>query len=179
MTPRIERLHPDDWARWRAVRLRALGADPAAFACSAHASLGPDATESTWRAALVSRHVFVAVDERAADVAMVGLATDAEPELISMWVAPEARGTGVGRLLVETVLATAGDRDVTLRVMAQNGPAIDFYRGCGFEPDGRAPDAEGTVRMRRAATPATTRWPPPAERPRRPGGWPPARSVDQ
>lgn len=179
MTPRIERLAPDDWARWREVRLRALETDAAAFARSAHTLLGPDTPEQQWREAIASRHVVLAVDETAGDVAMIGLVDGLEPELISMWVAPEVRHTGLGRALVDVVVAQAGNRDMVLRVMANNAPAIDFYRGCGFGLETQVPDGEGTLRMRRAATPATTTWPRPAERPRRSGEWPPGRSADQ
>lgn len=178
MTFRIEPLAPEDWARWRQVRVRALGEDPDAFACSAHV-LGAQAPEQQWREAISTRRVLLAVDEHGRDVAMVGIVGDPDPELISMWVAPEARRSGLGRRLVDAVVGEAGDRDVTLRVMAQNTAAIAFYRGCGFELETRTPDAEGTLRMRRVAPSATTTWPAPAERPRRSGGPPPGRSADQ
>lgn len=177
MSVRLQYLTPDDWRRWRDVRARALAADPAAFACSAH-QLGAHTPEAQWRDALAHRQVLVAVDE-GRDVAMVGLAWGEEPELVSMWVAPEARGRGLGRRLVEAVLALAGDRPVVLRVMVGNDPACDLYARCGFVLVRRAPDDEGTLTMRRAASRAADVWPPPAARPLRPGAPLPGPTADQ
>ena len=177
MTLRVERLGADEWHRWRDVRIRALRTDPDAFACSAH-RLGADTPPEQWREAMSDRSVFLAADDHG-DVAMVGVTHAETPELVSMWVAPEARGTGVGRALVHEVLAVAGARPVTLRVMAGNGTAIAFYERCGFVLLTDEPDAEGTLTMRRAATRAPAGWPAPAARPHRPGGSPPAPTADQ
>jgi len=92
---------PDDWQRWRAVRLRAFAADPAAFAPSAHAWLEGGDAEQRWRQRIAAPgRLFLAVDARGHDVGMAGLDLTGEPALVSMWVAPEARGGGVGRALV-------------------------------------------------------------------------------
>ncbi|GAA3548791.1 N-acetyltransferase [Aeromicrobium flavum] len=180
MTLTIAPVSPGDWRRWRAVRTRALDEDPAAFACSAHAWIEGGDTEERWRARIAARgRLFLATDEHGRDVGMIGLTADEEPELISMWVAPEARRAGAGRQLVETVLQVAGSRPVRLRVMADNRDAIAFYAGCGFVLTGDRPDAEDTLTMRRVATPAATGWPASAARPLRPGGPPPGRSADQ
>ncbi|MET1133242.1 MAG: GNAT family N-acetyltransferase, partial [Aeromicrobium sp.] len=136
-------------------------------------------SEQQWRRALGTRRVFLAVDEDGRDVAMIGLAPGDEPELVSMWVAPEARRSGIGVALVEAVVSEAGARPLRLRVMAENSGAIAFYETCGFALTGDPVDDEGTLTMRRVGTPATTTWSPPAERPRRPGGPPPAPSADQ
>ncbi|UUI67308.1 GNAT family N-acetyltransferase [Aeromicrobium duanguangcaii] len=179
MSVRIEELEPDGWRRWRDVRSRALALDRAAFACSAH-QLGPEAPESRWRERIAAPGaILLAVDDDGQDIAMVGLSTAGAPELISMWVAPEARHRGIGRVLVDAVIARAGSRPLSLRVMAENAGAIAFYAGCGFELAGREPDDEGTLTMRRAAPSAATAWPAPAERPHRPGASRPGRSVDQ
>lgn len=177
MTLRVERLGADEWPRWREVRIRALRTDPDAFACSAH-RLGADTPPEQWREAMADRSVFLAVDEDG-DVAMVGVTHTATPELVSMWVAPQARGTGVGLALVQEVLAVAGARPVALRVMAGNETAMRFYERCGFVLVTDEPDVEGTLTMRRDATPAPAAWPAPAARPHRPGGSPPAPTADQ
>ncbi|SKB02732.1 GNAT family N-acetyltransferase [Aeromicrobium choanae] len=179
MTARIRPVEPDDWSRWRAIRLRALDEDAPAFACSAHAWLDGGDTEQRWRERIAApgRLFLATMDGR--DVAMIGLAPGDEPELISMWVAPEARRSGIGVALVETVVREAGARALSLRVMALNAGAIAFYERCGFVLTGDPVDDEGTLTMRRDGPTATTTWSPPAERPRRPGGPPPARSADQ
>ena len=62
-------------------------------------------------------------------------AGDATVELKNMAVLPEARGTGVGRLLIETALAEAA-RDGVRRMLVATGAAdvgnLRFYQRCGF-----------------------------------------------
>lgn len=176
MTLRIEPLTADDWTRWRDVRVRALAEDPDAFACSAHL-LGVEAPERHWREALADRMILLAVDHAGRDVGMVGVRPDGE--LVSMWVAPEARRDGVGRALVAAVISEAGERPLHLRVMAQNASAIGFYAGCGFVLVDGAPDDEGTLTMTRDASSAPAVWPAPAERPLRPGASRPGPTADQ
>lgn len=180
MTARVHEVQPQDWRRWRAVRLRALHEDAEAFACSAHAWLEGGDTEQRWRERIAAPGaLFLAVDDAGRDVGMIGLAPGDEAELISMWVAPDARRSGVGRVLVDAVLDRVGPQPLRLRVMAANSDAIAFYEGCGFVLTGDEPDDEGTLTMRRVAPPAASAWPRPAERPRRPGEPRPGRSADQ
>jgi ribosomal protein S18 acetylase RimI-like enzyme len=57
-------------------------------------------------------------------------------ELWHLYVAPSRRGQGIGRLLVETVVAAArdaGTRCVWLETSNLAYPAIQFYRRLGFE----------------------------------------------
>jgi len=52
-----------------------------------------------------------------------------------MWVHPQARGQGVGRTLVETILQWAhneGHNFVHLWVTETNDPARCLYERCGF-----------------------------------------------
>lgn len=54
-------------------------------------------------------------------------------------VAPDARGTGVGRALIDTLVAVVGDlgvRDLAVRVVGRNADAIRFYHGVGFDTIG-------------------------------------------
>jgi len=54
-----------------------------------------------------------------------------------MWVAPVARGTGLGRVLVEEVVKWArhiGRDVVDLHVTIGNTPAENLYRRMGFVP---------------------------------------------
>ena len=54
-----------------------------------------------------------------------------------MYVAPEARGHGTGRALLEAAIARArawsGVEQVQLAVMTSNAPARALYRAAGFE----------------------------------------------
>ena len=53
-------------------------------------------------------------------------------ELVSMWVAPTARGHGVGASLVNAVTGWATGRDVHLWVTEGNTAARALYERCGF-----------------------------------------------
>jgi [ribosomal protein S18]-alanine N-acetyltransferase len=63
-----------------------------------------------------------------------------EAEILSVAMAPEARGFGYARPLLEhhlQTLAQAGVRDVFLEVEEGNRPARALYRGHGFREIGR------------------------------------------
>lgn len=180
MTGRVVRVTPDDWRIWRAVRLRALEIDPDAFASSAHTWIDEGDTEERWRLRIASPgRLFVALDEEGRGIAMVGLDLRDGAELISMWVAPHARRRGLGEALVRRVQTEASGRRVTLRVMARNTRAQDFYARSGFSIVTNEPDDEGTITMAWDGSSGPNVWPAPAERPHRSGGWPRARSADQ
>jgi GNAT superfamily N-acetyltransferase len=97
-------LSSDDWELWQDVRLRALADSPEAFG----ATLGEwqSADEDRWRQRLsaVPFNVVAVVDDEPVGQA-TGTQLDEEHlvELISMWVAPSARGSGVADALVAAV----------------------------------------------------------------------------
>jgi ribosomal protein S18 acetylase RimI-like enzyme len=142
----VDLLAPRDWARYRAVRQRALRADPHTFAASAHRWLTDLDTPEAWRERLHAVRTLV-VARGGADVATAGVTADGE--VVGMWVDVAARGRGVGHLLVAALRARAGT-PLHLRVMADNAAAIAFYGSCGFELDDEAPDQEGCRTMRLA-----------------------------
>ena len=58
--------------------------------------------------------------------------------LYSMWVAPEVRRAGVGRKLVDSVVAWASTNGAErIELWVTQAPAIAFYERCGFADDGR------------------------------------------
>lgn len=124
----------DDWARWREIRLAALAEAPYAFG-STYASW-QGAVEARWRKRLteVAYNVLAMDGERA--VGMVSGVDEDPVELISLWVAPDTRGKGVGDALIESVLAWAAPRTTQLRVYPDNEPAIALYARHGFVPIG-------------------------------------------
>ena len=147
-------LAPDDWRRWRELRRAALTQAPEAFGSTLAQWSGPGDTEERWRArwARVPHNLVVVRD--GLDVAMVSLAApegDASPELISVWVAPEARGSGAADAAVEAVLACAAraypGRAVVLSVYEPNHAARRLYARHGFVDVGPSPDDEGELRM--------------------------------
>jgi len=135
---RFEHIGPEDWRLWREVRLRALAEAPNAFCSSLSDWQGSGDTEQRWRERLgdVALNVVAVKDDRGVGQ-VSGTRTDDEDEveLISMWVAPDVRGTGIGDSLVEEVVRWAhrmGVRAVRLAVMKANPEAIALYRRHDF-----------------------------------------------
>ncbi len=140
--PAVVHAGPGDWERVRALRLRALTADPDAFGMTLAQEQGK--TPEAWRTRLESpaAATFLGVlDGRDAGLAVGSVyegAADAAG-LYAMWVAPEARGRGVGDALVGAVLRWArarGARRVLLDVGDANAPAQRLYARNGFTPTG-------------------------------------------
>jgi acetyl esterase/lipase/GNAT superfamily N-acetyltransferase len=136
----IERLRPREGPRLRAVRLRALADAPDAFGSTLAETERRSAED--WEAQIEALPTFV-WREGGADLGMVrGAPHDRDPDagyLISMWVAPEARGRGIGAALVREVLAWARGRGLhrlLLDVGAHNVPARRLYERLGFVATG-------------------------------------------
>ena len=79
-----------------------------------------------------------------------------EAELLRIAVAPEARGQGLGRQLLEAcqaALAAEGMSRLFLEVRASNTYARQLYRQCGWRPCGERPgyyaDGEDAVLFQR------------------------------
>ncbi|MDD9965651.1 MAG: GNAT family N-acetyltransferase [Myxococcales bacterium] len=137
---RVERLKVSEDARLRALRLRALEESPDAFATTLEqATAWP---EHNWKQQARALPTFLAVRD-GEDVGMVRCTLDRADSkkafLISMWVAPKDRRSGVGRRLVEAVLewaAQAGADRVVLDVIDHNRGAIALYAAMGFKRTG-------------------------------------------
>ncbi len=151
----IERMDPEGWERVRAVRLRALHDAPDAFARTfSEEEMHPP---EFWRERLASPDAatFLATIGNA-DVGIVAgapfLERDGAAGLFGMWVAPAARGRGVGNRLVDAVVdwaRAAGYARVVLDVGNTNVRAIRLYERKGFKPTGRTstlPDPRSHVR---------------------------------
>ncbi len=139
---RIDRLGAEDWSRDREIRLRGLADAPAAFAATLAAEQA--LTSDDWRARLSSEAVTFLAVVAAADVGRVVGAPwhgrDRKAGLFGMWVAPEARGLGIGSKLVRAVIRWAADSGferLALDVGDGNTAAIALYAKHGFEPTGR------------------------------------------
>jgi ribosomal protein S18 acetylase RimI-like enzyme len=150
----IRRVRSDEWRRWRDVRLRMLRDDAAFFASRYEDAVRePDETWQRWVAEAETgeaKVLLAAVDEGGAWLGVVGGFVRVDPSevhLISMWVAPEARGRGVARALIAELARWATERGATavlLFVQEANGPARALYVRLGFTPTGdRAPIGQG------------------------------------
>lgn len=139
----VQVLTPDDPPVWRDLRLRALAEAPYAFGSRLADWQGPGDREERWRQRLGAGHNVVGLlDGSPAGMASGIPIQDGAAELISMWVAPEGRGQGVGDTLVAEVerwaRSVGADRFV-LAVVADNDRARSFYRRLGFADAGLLP----------------------------------------
>ena len=157
----IRRVRAGEWERLRELRLAALLDAPAAYS-STHAETAarPEQFWMHWAengASSAGSATFVA---EATDGRWLGMACGFEwpdnpgvVELVAMWVAPEARRAGVGRQLVDAVVAWAlegGWDRVHLGVADGNDAAERLYAACGFEATGETvPLKEGSERCQR------------------------------
>ncbi|MFF2833800.1 GNAT family N-acetyltransferase [Cellulosimicrobium cellulans] len=149
MPTTVVRVRPDDWRDLRDVRLRALADAPTAFGSTLAREVAlPD---DVWheRAAqgrtLLARTVLddgtLAEGDRS-PCPVVGVAavvpSPDDPtvaELVSVWVDPGARGTGVAAALLRSADALAvelGARTLALWVTTTNDRALRLYERAGF-----------------------------------------------
>ncbi|MCB9825502.1 MAG: GNAT family N-acetyltransferase [Planctomycetes bacterium] len=146
----LHRVTAADHALVREVRLRALREDPDAFGSTFEHE--KDRTPEEWAAFAGREHAatFLAL-AAGRPVGIAGGSPYRPPStkigLFGMWVAPEARGRGVGGRLVDAVVAwarEAGHRRLYLDVGDANPGAVRLYASRGFEPTGvtGAVDAE-------------------------------------
>lgn len=130
---------------WRDLRLTALAEAPYAFGARLADWLGDGDREDRWRARLEipGSYNVMAVFEGVPGGMASGMPTDDDgvAELISMWVAPAARGRGVGDELIRTIerWAHAGSaRVLRLSVAEGNDRAVGLYQRHGFGFTGAA-----------------------------------------
>jgi RimJ/RimL family protein N-acetyltransferase len=122
--------------RLRELRLAALREDPGAFGSSSERETTYEPLHWEMLAGGPGA-VFVGGDWDG----MAGVYLEAqEPRLWGMWVAPSARGRGLGRALAEAVIGWARDRAFTrlrLGVTAAAPDALRLYERLGFAATGR------------------------------------------
>ncbi|MEQ3551589.1 GNAT family N-acetyltransferase [Pseudonocardia nematodicida] len=148
----VRELGPDDWVTWRDLRLAALAEAPDAF----HSRLADwvGAGEDTWRERLVAPGRYLVADLDGKPSGMVIAVPPDEngvADLISLWVAPHARGTGAADALIEAVLGHAtgwGAVRLALHVVRGNTRAAALYRRHGFVDLGLVRQPDGIVEHR-------------------------------
>jgi len=143
--PQIRPVRPDEWARWRDVRVRMLREESSYFGTRWEDALAQRPEQwQAWiaeAAAGLSKTLLVAEDDERW-VGVVGSFTRVnrrEVQLISMWIDPKERGRGIARALIRAVAAWAQERGrdrVCLFVQETNLPAQALYRSAGFRPTG-------------------------------------------
>lgn len=137
----IVEMKPLDWERYRDVRLRSLLDSPDAFGSTHEHESGR--TDAEWKTQLdpsagpVGHPVLAFVDQ-----AVSGLAWGRIDEgdgvsgfVFQMWVDPASRNRGVGKALLDDVIAwfdANGVATVKLAVTTGNSAAVALYESAGF-----------------------------------------------
>jgi len=143
----IRRLGPADAHLYRALRLRALREHPDAFT-SGYEQDSMQPVEAS--AARLGAHAFWGAYEGSELHGFVGLERETRAKnrhkatVVAMYVAPELAGNGVGRALLEALLAHArgqGIHSLVLTVTEGNAAALQLYEAAGFRSFGVEPDA--------------------------------------
>lgn len=136
-----------DWRKYREIRLAALEDAPSAFGLTwqEEASLAPPQWMERAQRSQEGKTltIVVAVDDAGRWVGLAGGYRPgdqgADTELISMWVAPDCRGGGLGIQLLRAVLAWAeahGASTIGLWVNTAHPAAISLYHKAGFRRTG-------------------------------------------
>ncbi len=141
----IREVRPDEWRTWRELRLRSLADAPDSFGQTLDdAQALPD---EQWPKYVerqpMGLRLFAERDRVVVGmvVAIVGRegGDHRRCDVYAMWVAPEARGTGAGQMLVDAALRWSRSRgalDVYLRVSDTAEAARRLYERCGFRDSG-------------------------------------------
>ena len=149
---RAVRLDASHVAAYRAFMLRAYAEAPDAFTSTPEERAREP--ESWWAKRIAdpagSSAAFGCFDD-AGLIGTVAVEFSAKPKtrhkahLIGMFVAPEARGRGAARALVDAAIGHCRSKDevtsITLTVTEGNEPAISLYRTAGFRTFGVEPMA--------------------------------------
>jgi ribosomal protein S18 acetylase RimI-like enzyme len=136
----IRRAEPSDWEAYRAIRLRSLREEPAAY--ESEYETEADYEPGLWKERLATGGTFLAFDD---DHALVGAATglrmdDGDTLVVGMYVAPEARDQHCAQQLLDAIADQAiqrQDKRLVLEVNESNVRAGRSYRTYGFVETGR------------------------------------------
>jgi len=138
---------PDEWQLWRKLRRAALADAPTSFKSTLAQWSGPGDTEERWRARLASAALNLVLSwnrEPSGMLSAVPPDSKGAIRLMSVWVAPAARGRGIGDAAIHRVVTWAraqhAYRHLVLSVKADNTKAIELYRRHGFLDSGPTPD---------------------------------------
>ncbi|MFM0499838.1 GNAT family N-acetyltransferase [Paraburkholderia caffeinilytica] len=154
--PLVRQLGPADRDAYFQLRLRGLKAHPESFGQSYEEAVAKGAAghEAMLQGARAAEGDFLLGAYESAHTPLIGVVgllrsrSDKErhkASVIGMYVAPEAAGRGVGRALLNELLARAaqiqGLRQIQLMVGSRNEPARKLYESLGFRKYGCEVDA--------------------------------------
>lgn len=137
-------LPASQWRTYHNLRLRAIQDSPQAFLDTEEQTR--TFPEKKWRQRLADAaagknwQLFAKLDKQL--VGMIGAfrgdedTQNASVTAVGLWVAPEARGKGVGRKLMETLLDSLKRKSIKtvhLSVNAEQAVAVALYKKLGFQ----------------------------------------------
>ncbi len=155
----IIELPPEEWQRYREIRLEALREEPQAFGSSfAEMELKPD---TFWQERLADALLggkswlwFAQQGERL--IGMIGAFFDEAQQaahIVSVYVTKEERGKGVGKALMERILAEIGKNEgihkAFLGVNQEQTAAVEMYRQFGFTVTSEVEEVQGDGKKHR------------------------------
>ena len=152
----LRKIGVNDWPLWRKLRLEALEEAGYAFGSTLADWQGQGDTEARWRGRLSDVPLNIVAEWQKTAAGMTSATApdpDGSVDLMSIWVAPFARGHGVGDALVNAVIEWARQQQasrVALAVFEGNERALALYRRHGFVDVGIIAGAScGTVTERK------------------------------
>lgn len=139
------KIEADEWQKYKKIRLEALKNDPHAFGSSYKEEI--KRTDDEWKnraksaSADNSKKMFVGIPKNDDEFLAIGGAyTENNPEewhIMAIYVSPEHRGQGIGKVLMDEiikVMKSRGDvKRLILRVNVAQEAAVHLYRSFGFK----------------------------------------------
>ena len=152
----VRPLTPDDASAYRALRLAGIAELPAAF-CTTHAAeSGLPLAQISQRLRATPHQILFGAFNGEQLIAIAGLRREPiavvhdKASLWGVYVAPQARGRGAGRQLVQAAIdhacAISELGRVRLAVAQDNHAALSLYLGCGFAL-ADSPASEGMLQL--------------------------------
>ena len=138
----VRRFNPAEWPIYKALRLQSLEESPSAFGSTLELEL--ERTDAAWterlqNAASSGQDCALIAEIEGTPSGLVWAKADANDpgtvNIFQMWVAPEARGRGVGDALLQAAIHWArqyGARFAKLGATCGDTPAVRLYQRAGF-----------------------------------------------
>lgn len=144
---KITSIKPKQWDIYKEIKLKSLITDPIAFALKYEQALAYSDSEwkqklakkgSTWLVAKYGKKIVGTIGASAeSNVESGGIVT-----IVGFYVAPEYRGLGIGKKLMNKVLGEIKAHEEIIKakicVSETQKPAINLYENFGFYPTGKS-----------------------------------------
>lgn len=141
----VRRFEHHEWNIYRDLRLSALKDSPDAFCTTL--SYAQQLSDRQWRSRIsqcdaTKNYPILALSEMepcGLGWAAIDEGNDDKAHLYQLWIAPNYRRLGIGRLIIESAILwarTAGAQDLNLGIISGNSGAENLYQSLGFEKIG-------------------------------------------